>query len=181
MRYFLVQFSKQPSGKFDEQATLAPKLKKNDIVKHAVVLDLELRRVEKCVIDGTVIDDFDKIINYYHTIYPDIFADYISNPADNLYLVSKYTQEGENWNEDIGYIYKVTDDFKDHNIILDIKNKEVIRCNIVTNDAGVPCVDLGDKYETKHDWNHVYGHYQGFYPDLCLYAENHLKYGRPCP
>ena len=37
------------------------------------------------------------------------------------------------------------------------------------------------KYETKHDWNHVYGHYQGFYPDLCLYAENHLKYGRPCP
>ena len=95
MRYFLVQFSKQPSGKFDEQATLAPKLKKNDIVKHAVVLDLELRRVEKCVIDGTVIDDFDKIINYYHNIYPDIFADYISNIADNMYLVCKYTQEGD--------------------------------------------------------------------------------------
>lgn len=75
MRYLLITFMRKPGGQIDEQMTVAKKVKQSDIQTCNVILDYAKKKVEKCVIEGKVVDtDWDKMHTYYSKVYPNIIA-----------------------------------------------------------------------------------------------------------
>ena len=82
MRYLLIQFVRRPPGKnketagqIDELVTVSTKIKPSDLQTINVILDYKLRKVEKCVIEGNVVDtDWDRLNDYYKQIYPNLIA-----------------------------------------------------------------------------------------------------------
>jgi hypothetical protein len=74
LRYFFITYVKQRSGKIDEMVSIGKQIKKSDITMTSVIMDFKLRKVEKCLVDGKVLDtDFDNLYIYYKKIYPAIF------------------------------------------------------------------------------------------------------------
>ena len=74
MRYFFITYAKQRSGKIDEMVTIGKQIKKRDITMTNVIMDFKERKVDKCLIDGKVLDtDFDNLYVYYQKLYPAIF------------------------------------------------------------------------------------------------------------
>jgi hypothetical protein len=74
LRYFFITYVKQRSGKIDEMVSVGKQIKKSDITMTSVIMDFKLRKVEKCLVDGKVLDtDFDNLYIYYKKIYPAIF------------------------------------------------------------------------------------------------------------
>jgi hypothetical protein len=75
MRYLLITFFRKPGGQIDEQVGTSKKLKATDRQMCNVILDFANKKVEKCVIEGKVVDmDWDKVNQYYKKIYPAIIA-----------------------------------------------------------------------------------------------------------
>jgi hypothetical protein len=75
MRYLLITFLRKPGGQIDEQVGTSKKLKATDRQMCNVILDFANKKVEKCVIEGKVVDmDWDKVNQYYKKIYPAIIA-----------------------------------------------------------------------------------------------------------
>ncbi len=75
MRYLLITFMRKPGGQIDEQMTVAKKVKQSDIQTCNVILDYAKKKVEKCVIEGKVVDtDWEKMHTYYSRIYPNVIA-----------------------------------------------------------------------------------------------------------
>lgn len=82
MRYLLITFIRRPPGKnnetlgqIDEQVTVSKKIRQSDLQLMNVILDYKLRKVEKCVIEGKVVDtDWDKMNDYYKQIYPNLIG-----------------------------------------------------------------------------------------------------------
>ena len=75
MRYLLITFLRKPGGQIDEQVGTSKKLKTTDRQMCNVILDFANKKVEKCVIEGKVVDmDWDKVNQYYKKIYPAIIA-----------------------------------------------------------------------------------------------------------
>lgn len=75
MRYLLITFMRKPGGQIDEQMTIAKKVKQSDIQTCNVILDYAKKKVDKCVIEGKVVDtDWDKMHTYYSKIYPNVIA-----------------------------------------------------------------------------------------------------------
>jgi hypothetical protein len=75
MRYLLITFLRRPGGQIDEQVGTSKKLKTTDRQMCNVILDFANKKVEKCVIEGKVVDmDWDKVNQYYKKIYPAIIA-----------------------------------------------------------------------------------------------------------
>lgn len=71
MRYLLITFWRKPGGQIDEQVSTSKKLKATDRQTCNVILDYAAKKVEKCVIEGKVVDmDWDKTNEYYKKIYP---------------------------------------------------------------------------------------------------------------
>lgn len=66
---------RKPGGQIDEQMTVAKKVKQSDIQTCNVILDYAKKKVEKCVIEGKVVDtDWEKMHTYYSRIYPNVIA-----------------------------------------------------------------------------------------------------------
>jgi hypothetical protein len=66
---------RKPGGQIDEQVGTSKKLKTTDRQMCNVILDFANKKVEKCVIEGKVVDmDWDKVNQYYKKIYPAIIA-----------------------------------------------------------------------------------------------------------
>lgn len=66
---------RKPGGQIDEQVGTSKKLKATDRQMCNVILDFANKKVEKCVIEGKVVDmDWDKVNQYYKKIYPAIIA-----------------------------------------------------------------------------------------------------------
>lgn len=73
MRYLLITFFRKPGGQIDEQIGVAKRVKAADIQTCNVILDYGTKQVQKCVIEGKVVDtDFDKMNTYYKKIYPNL-------------------------------------------------------------------------------------------------------------
>lgn len=73
MRYLLIQFLRKPNGQIDEQISVSTKIKPSDLQTCNVILDYANKKIEKCVIEGKVLDtNWDKMNNYYKNIYPNL-------------------------------------------------------------------------------------------------------------
>jgi hypothetical protein len=71
MRYLLIQFLRKANGQIDESVSVSKKLKNTDFQISNVIIDYATKKVEKCVIEGKVLDtDFEKMHEYYKKIYP---------------------------------------------------------------------------------------------------------------
>ena len=73
MRYLLITFMRRPGGQIDESVAVSKNIKKADLQTCNVIIDYAKKKVEKCVIEGKVIDtDFDKMNEYYKKIYTNL-------------------------------------------------------------------------------------------------------------
>lgn len=73
MRYLLIQFYRKPGGQIDEQVSVARRIKLSDVQMCNVILDYAEKKVEKCVIEGKVVEtDWEKMNEYYKRIYPNL-------------------------------------------------------------------------------------------------------------
>jgi len=75
MRYLLITFMRKAGGQIDEAVTVSKKIKPADLQTCNVIIDYAAKKVEKCVIEGKVVDtDFDRMDAYYKQIYPNLIA-----------------------------------------------------------------------------------------------------------
>jgi hypothetical protein len=75
MRYFLITYVRKPNGQIDEMVTVSKRLKQADIQTCNVILDYSKRKIDKCVIEGKVLDtDWDRMNEYYNKIYPSLIG-----------------------------------------------------------------------------------------------------------
>ena len=75
MRYLLITFMRKPGGQIDEQVTISKRVKTSDLQTVNVIIDYAKKAVDKCVIEGKVVDtDFDKMNDYYKRIYPNLIS-----------------------------------------------------------------------------------------------------------
>jgi hypothetical protein len=73
MRYLLITFFRKPGGQIDEQVTVSKRLKTSDLQMCNVILDYNKKKLEKCIIEGKVVDsDFQRMSEYYRKIYPSL-------------------------------------------------------------------------------------------------------------
>ena len=73
MRYLLITYMRKPGGQIDEQVTVAKRVRTSDIQMCNVILDYQNKKVDKCVIEGKVVEtDYDKMNAYYKQVYPSL-------------------------------------------------------------------------------------------------------------
>lgn len=73
MRYLLLTFYTQPSGKIDEAMTVTKKLRTKDWQTVNVILDFKELKVVKSMINGQPgTTDWDTIVGYYYPFYTNI-------------------------------------------------------------------------------------------------------------
>jgi len=73
MRYLLITFMRRPGGQIDESVAVSKNIKKADLQTCNVIIDYAKKKVEKCVIEGKIVDtDFDKMNEYYKKIYTNL-------------------------------------------------------------------------------------------------------------
>lgn len=73
MRYLMITFLRKPGGQIDEQVQVAKRVRTSDTQMCNVIIDFANKKVEKCVIEGKVVDtDFIRMVEYYRKIYPNL-------------------------------------------------------------------------------------------------------------
>jgi hypothetical protein len=73
MRYLLVTFFRKPGGQIDEQVSVSKRVRPSDEQMCNVILDYASKKVQKCVIEGKVVQtEWDKMNDYYKKIYPNL-------------------------------------------------------------------------------------------------------------
>lgn len=73
MKYLLITFLRKPGGQIDEQVQVSKRIRPSDSQVCNVILDFSKKKVEKCVIEGKVVDtDYHKMVEYYRKIYPNL-------------------------------------------------------------------------------------------------------------
>lgn len=83
MRYLLITFVRKPNGQIDEMVTVNKRIKTADIQMCNVILDYEKKKIEKCVIEGAVVDsDWEKMNEYYKRIYPTLIDQLEKNNSE---------------------------------------------------------------------------------------------------
>ena len=76
MRYFLVKYSKKPTGQMDETVSVSKRLRTKDYQTSAVILDFQSRQVVQASMDGvTVPKDWNRIRDFYHRHYARLIED----------------------------------------------------------------------------------------------------------
>jgi hypothetical protein len=75
MRYFLVQYARQPNGQINEQVSYSKRIKENDLQTMNVIIDYKTQKVVKCVIEGNVVPTtFEQMNEYYKEVYPSLIT-----------------------------------------------------------------------------------------------------------
>lgn len=73
MRYLLITFFRKPGGQIDEQVAVSKRVKPADLQTCNVILDYGTKKVQKCVIEGKLVEtDWEKMSSYYKKIYPNL-------------------------------------------------------------------------------------------------------------
>jgi hypothetical protein len=71
MRYLLITFVRKPGGQIDEMVTVSKRVKTSDLQICNVIMDYGKKKVDKCVIEGKVLErEWDNMNEYYRKIYP---------------------------------------------------------------------------------------------------------------
>lgn len=71
MRYFLITYVRKPNGQIDEMVTISKRVRGSDVQTCNVILDFQSKKIDKCVIEGKVVDgDWEKMCDYYKRVYP---------------------------------------------------------------------------------------------------------------
>jgi hypothetical protein len=71
MRYFLITYVRKPNGQIDEMVTISKRVRGSDVQTCNVILDFQAKKIDKCVIEGKVVDgDWEKMCDYYKRVYP---------------------------------------------------------------------------------------------------------------
>lgn len=84
MRYLLITFVRKPNGQIDEQVTIGKKIKTADLQTCNVILDFGKNKIEKCVIEGKIVDsDWDRMVEYYKRIYPTLIDQLEKNNTES--------------------------------------------------------------------------------------------------
>jgi hypothetical protein len=64
---------RKPGGQIDESVAVSKNIKKADLQTCNVIIDYAKKKVEKCVIEGKVVEtDFDKMNEYYKKVYTNL-------------------------------------------------------------------------------------------------------------
>lgn len=64
---------RKPGGQIDEQVSVSKRVRTSDIQTCNVIVDYQNKKVDKCVIEGKVVDtDFEKMSAYYKQVYPNL-------------------------------------------------------------------------------------------------------------
>jgi hypothetical protein len=75
MRYLLITFMRKPGGQIDEAVAVSKKIKPADLQTCNLIVDYAAKKVEKCVIEGKVVDtNFELMDAYYKQVYPNLIA-----------------------------------------------------------------------------------------------------------
>ena len=62
---------RKANGQIDEQVAVSKKVRPSDVQTCNVIIDYEKKKLDKCVIEGKVVEsDFDKMNAYYKQVYP---------------------------------------------------------------------------------------------------------------
>ncbi len=73
MKYLLITYVRKPNGQIDEQVAVSKRVRQSDIQTCNVIIDYSRKKVDKCVIEGKVVDtDFVRMNEYYKRIYPSL-------------------------------------------------------------------------------------------------------------
>lgn len=73
MKYLLITYMRKPNGQIDEQVAVSKRVRQADIQTCNVIIDYSRKKVDKCVIEGKVVDtDFVRMNEYYKRIYPSL-------------------------------------------------------------------------------------------------------------
>lgn len=87
MRYLLIVFVRKPNGQIDEQVSISKRVRTSDLQTCNVILDFAKKNVEKCVVEGKVVDtDWDKMIEYYQRVYPTLIDQLEKNNTESEML-----------------------------------------------------------------------------------------------
>ena len=87
MRYLLIVFVRKPNGQIDEQVSISKRVRNSDIQTCNVILDFAKKNVEKCVVEGKVVDTtWDKMIEYYKRVYPTLIDQLEKNNTESEML-----------------------------------------------------------------------------------------------
>ena len=84
MRYLLITYVRKPNGQIDEQVSISKRSRPSDIQTCNVILDFSKKKIDKCVVEGKVVDtDWNKMIEYYQRIYPTLLDQLIKNNTES--------------------------------------------------------------------------------------------------
>ena len=73
MRYLMLTYYYQATGKIDEGMTVATRVKRKDWQTASVILDFkELKVLKAAIRDNAIPKDWDRIVGYYYPFYPAI-------------------------------------------------------------------------------------------------------------
>ena len=87
MRYLLIVFVRKPNGQIDEQVSISKRVRPSDIQTCNVILDFAKKKIDKCVVEGKVVDtDWGKMIEYYKRIYPTLIDQLEKNNTESEVL-----------------------------------------------------------------------------------------------
>lgn len=96
MRYLMVTFVRKPNGQIDEQVTVSTKVRKSDSSMCNIILDYHEQKIEKCVVEGKVLDtDWDRINGYYKEVYPTLIEE-LERSSPNYQPQQDVTVEQQN-------------------------------------------------------------------------------------
>ena len=87
MRYLLIVFVRKPNGQIDEQVSISKRVRPSDIQTCNVILDFAKKKIDKCIVEGKVVDtDWDRMIEYYKRIYPTLIDQLEKNNTESEVL-----------------------------------------------------------------------------------------------
>ena len=73
--FLLITYKRQAGGTINEEVSVSRRIRPNDIQMCNVIMDYKHRKVEKCFIEGKVLDtDFERLHEYYKKIYPNYIS-----------------------------------------------------------------------------------------------------------
>ena len=87
MRYLLITFFRKPNGQIDEQVSISKRVRTSDIQMCNVILDFGKKKIDKCVVEGKIVDtSWDRMIEYYKKIYPTLIDQLEKNNTESEVL-----------------------------------------------------------------------------------------------
>ena len=84
MRYLLIVYVRKPNGQIDEQVSISKRVRTSDLQMCNVILDFGKKKIDKCVVEGKVVDtDWDRMIEYYKRVYPTLIDQLEKNNTES--------------------------------------------------------------------------------------------------